>query len=71
MLLKAQNLKVGDQLAEDDGFLWDITEIINETETSMTVRLNSDFSSFKDHWRSGQGCLKTFDKRSILQGVSV
>ncbi|WP_088186410.1 hypothetical protein [Desulfosporosinus sp. FKA] len=70
MLIKAQDLKVGDQLAEDDGFLWDVTEIIDETKTSITVRLNSDFSSFKDHWKSGPGSLKTFDKRRSLQGIS-
>ncbi|AFM42933.1 hypothetical protein Desaci_4070 [Desulfosporosinus acidiphilus SJ4] len=70
MLIKALNLKVGDQLAEEDGFLWDVTEIIQETETTITVRLNSDFSSFKEHWRSRSGILKTFDKHRSLQGVS-
>ncbi|WP_434510105.1 hypothetical protein [Desulfitobacterium sp. AusDCA] len=69
MLILARNLKVGDQLSEEDGFLWDVTEIIKETENTITVRLNSDFSSFKEHWKSGSGVIKTFNKLSSFQGV--
>lgn len=70
MLIIAQNLKVGDQLAEDnDGFLFDVTEIIKETEDTITVKLNSDFSSFKDHWTTGAGITKTFYKNSYLYGI--
>lgn len=49
MLIKAADIKAGVQLAENDGFLWDVTEIIRETPKSITVRLNSGFSSFKEH----------------------
>lgn len=70
MFIKAQGLKVGDQIAEQDGFLWHVSEIIRETENAITVKLNSDFSSFKEHWPSGAGIVKTFRKRSTLCGIS-
>lgn len=69
MLIIAQNLKIGDQLADQDGFLFDVTEIIKETEDTITVKLNSDFSSFKDHWTTGNGITKTFHKNSYLYGI--
>ena len=69
MLIKAEGLKVGDQVAEQDGFLWNVTKIIKETEKNITVILNSDFSSFKEHWTTGAGIEKTFRKRSHLHGI--
>lgn len=70
MLIMAQNLKVGDQLAEQDGFLWDVTAILKETEKTITVKLNSDFSSIKQHWTTGPGVQKTFRKGSSLYGIA-
>ena len=70
MIIKAQGLKVGDQVSEQDGFLWDVTEIIKETEKTITVKLNSGFSSFKEHWSNGAGIVKTFRRRSSLCGIA-
>jgi hypothetical protein len=70
MLIKASEIKPGVQLAEADGFLWDVTEIIKETPKTITVRLNSDFSSFKKHWYGNPGITKTFRKTSVLHGVA-
>jgi hypothetical protein len=61
---------VGTQLAEDDGFLWDVTEIIKNATKTITVRLNSDFSSFKNHWTTGEGIIKTFKKTESFNGIS-
>ena len=49
-IIKAEQIKIGTQLAEADGFLWDVVEIIKETPKTITVRLCSDFSSFQQHW---------------------
>lgn len=69
MLIIAEGLKVGDQLAEHDGFLWDVTEIVKVTEKMITVKLHSDFSNYKKHWKTGPGVTKTFRKSSRLFGV--
>lgn len=52
MIIKASDIKIGTQLAESDGFLFDVVEIVKETEKTVTVRLCSDFSSFPAHWRT-------------------
>lgn len=75
MIITAASIKVGTQLAEADGFMFDVTEIVKETEKSITVRLCSDFSSFQNHWttkRDGTpgGIVKTFRKSSRLYGFN-
>jgi len=69
MIITASQIKVGTQLAESDGFLFDVTEIVKETPKTITVRLCSDFSSFKSHWTTNGGILKTFRKTSKLYGI--
>jgi len=69
MIITANQIKVGTQLAEADGFLFDVTEIVKETPKTITVRLCSDFSSFKNHWTTNGGVLKTFRKTSKLYGI--
>lgn len=74
MLIKAKDIKVGSQLAESDGFLWDVVEIVKQTEKSITVRICSDYSSFKNHWTTKPdgtpgGIIKTFRKSTTLYGV--
>lgn len=75
MLIKAKDIKVGTQLAEADGFVWDVAEIVKETEKSITVRICSDFSSFKSHWTikpdgTPGGVIKTFRKSTTLYGIA-
>ncbi len=75
MLIKAKDIKVGSQLAESDGFAWDVVEIVKQTEKSITVRICSDFSSFENHWtvkRDGTpgGVIKTFRKSTALYGIT-
>lgn len=74
MIIKASDIKVGTQLAEADGFLFDVAEIVKETEKSITVRLFSDFSSIPAHWTTKKdgtpgGVIKTFRKSTKLYGV--
>lgn len=69
MLIKASDIKKDMQLAESDGFLWEVTEIIKETQKTITVRLNSDFSNFKSHWKGSEGIIKSFSKDSFIEGV--
>ncbi|MCL2374740.1 MAG: hypothetical protein FWC65_05815 [Treponema sp.] len=74
MTIKAGELKIGDQLAEADGFLFGVAEIAKETPKTITVRLCSDWSSIKAHWTvkpdgTPGGVLKTFLKTSRLRGV--
>lgn len=75
MIIKASEIKVGTQLAEADGFLFDVVEIVKETEKSITVRLCSDYSSFKNHWTikpdgTPGGVIKTFRKSTRLYGTA-
>lgn len=75
MIIKAGELKVGSQVAEADGFLFDVVEVVKETEKSITVRLCSDFSSIKNHWTikpdgTPGGVLKTFRKSTRIYGIA-
>lgn len=75
MIITAAQIKIGTQLAESDGFLWDVAEIVKETPKTITVRLCSDFSSFKQHWTvkpdgTKGGVIKTFRKSSKLYGIA-
>lgn len=75
MIIKASEIKVGTQLAEADGFLFDVVEIVKETEKSITVRLCSNYSSFKSHWTikpdgTPGGVIKTFRKSTRLYGIA-
>lgn len=70
IIINASELKVGQQIPEADGFLFDVIEIVKETEKSITVRLSSDFSSHKTHWKENGGVLKTFRKSTKLYTMS-
>lgn len=75
LIIKAEELKVGSQVAEADGFLFNVVEIVKETEKSITVRLCSDFSSIPAHWtikKDGTpgGVLKTFRKSTRIYGIA-
>lgn len=75
MIIKAGELKVGSQVAEADGFLFDVVEVVKETEKSITVRLCSDFSSIKNHWivkpdGTPPGVPKTFRKSTRIYGIA-
>lgn len=73
-IIKAGEIKVGSQLAESDGFLFDVVEIVKETPKTITVRLCSDFCSFKNLWTvkpdgTPGGAIKTFRKSTRLYGI--
>lgn len=68
-IIKASDIKVGSQLAEADGYLFNVIEIVKETSKTITVRLASDFSSFRNHWSENGGVVKTFRKSSFLYGI--
>jgi DNA-directed RNA polymerase alpha subunit len=70
IVINASELKVGQQVPEADGFLFDIIEIVKETEKTITVRLASDFSSIKSHWSINGGVLKTFRKSTKIYTMS-
>lgn len=69
MIIQAKDIKIGTQLAENDGFMFEVTEIVKETDKSITVKLCSDFSSFKSHWKENGGITKTFRKTTKLYGI--
>ena len=74
MIINAGEIKTGSQLAEADGFLWDVVEIVKETPKTITVRLCSDFYSFEKHWKTKRdgtprGIIKSFRKSSKLYGI--
>lgn len=74
-IIKASEIKVGNKLAERDGYLLDVEEIIKQTEKTITVRLCSDFSPCQNLWtikKNGEkgGIIKTFRKSTRLYGVA-
>ena len=73
-IITASEIKLNTQLAEADGFLWTVEEIVKETAKSITVRLCSDFSNFQEHWTKKKdgtpgGVIKTFRKTTKLYGI--
>ena len=73
-IMGAGELKVGSQVAEADGFLFNVVEVVKETEKSITVRLCSNFTSFKQYWAikpdgTKGGILKTFRKSTKIYGI--
>lgn len=68
--IQANELKVGSQIAEADGYLFDVIEIVKKTDKTITVRLASDFSSIHTHWAKNGGVLKTFRKNTKLYGIA-
>ncbi|MCM3632915.1 hypothetical protein [Paenibacillus camelliae] len=74
MIIVANQIKVGTQLAEASGMMYSVVEIIKETEKSITVRLCNDMASFKEHWTikpNGEkgGAIKTYRKTTKLYGL--
>lgn len=75
MIITANQIKVGSKLAEADGYLLDVTEVVKETEKTITVRLCSDFSACHNLWttkKNGEkgGIIKTFRKTTKLWGIA-
>lgn len=70
MTIKAGDLRVGSHVAEADGFLFDVVEVVRETAKTITVRLASDFSPCKAHWTCNGGVVMTFRKTTVLYGIA-
>lgn len=73
-IIQANEIQVGTQLAESDGFLWEVVEIIKETPKTIKVRICSDYSSFEDHWKVKKdgtqgGLIKSFRKTTQIYGI--
>lgn len=68
-IIKAADLRIGSQIAEADGFLFDVIGIENETPKTITVRIASDFSSIPAHRKRNGGIIKTFKKSTFLYGI--
>lgn len=74
MIILANELRAGMQVAENDGFLFDVAEIVSETLKTITVRLCSDYSSFKEHWTvkpdgTKGGLIRRFNKYALLDVI--
>lgn len=69
LTVKGSEIQVGTQLAEADGFLFEVIAVVRETPQFKVVRLASDFSSFKSHWKSSGGVEKRFKKSCQYYGV--
>jgi len=65
-IITADKLQVGMKVPETDGFLFDVIKIESETDKMITVRLASDFSSMKSHWKINGGVLKKFRKSTKI-----
>lgn len=75
MIIKASEIKAGTKLAESDGYLFNVEEVVKETEKTITVRLCSDFSPCQNLWTIKKnvekgGIIKTFRKSTRIYGVA-
>jgi DNA-directed RNA polymerase alpha subunit len=62
----ASKIKVGMQIPETDGFLFEVKEIVKETEKSITVRLTNDTCIDKNLWSENGGIIKPFRKSTKI-----
>jgi len=65
-LIIAGDLEIGDQIAESDGFLLTVIEVVKETAKTISVKLYSDFSSMKSFQ---EGKIITFRKSTKVYAV--
>lgn len=65
-VIKASEIKVGYTIPESDGFLFEVKEIIKETEKTITVRLINDTTIDKRCWSVNGGLTKNFRKSSNI-----
>lgn len=69
MYIKTEDVIIGTQLAEVDGFLLEVTEIIESDGSGKLVRLNSDFSSSKNLWKGEEGMLMHLENGQLWEGI--
>ena len=68
LTVQGNDIRIGTQLAEADGFLFEVIAIVRETPQYKVVKLASDFSSFKSHWRINGGKERRFKKSCRYYG---
>lgn len=66
--MRAGDLKVGAQVAERDGYLFTVTEIVRETRATITVKLACKFSPMPE---VRAGIQKTLRKSSLLRVAAI
>lgn len=53
--VKMSEVSVGDQVPEEDGFLFDVIEVNEVAGGEIELMLASDFSTNKNHWECNGG----------------
>lgn len=64
--IKVSEVAVGDQIPDEDGFLFEVIEIDEQSEREIELTLASDFSSIPKHWKCNGGVPATFAKDSCI-----
>jgi DNA-directed RNA polymerase alpha subunit len=62
----ASEIKVGYTIPEADGFLFEVKDIIKQTEKTITLRLTNDTCISKNLWSENGGIIKTFRKSTKI-----
>lgn len=68
-IVKACNVSIGDQIPEQDGFLFDVIDVEEVSENEVELTFASDFSSFPRHWKCNGGVIQRFSKHDPLYVV--
>lgn len=68
-IVKACEVSIGDQIPEEDGFLFDVIDVEEISETEVELTLASDFSSIPKHWACNGGVTQKFSKQDQLYVV--
>lgn len=68
-IVKACEVSIGDHIPEEDGFLFNVIDVDEVSETEVELTLASDFSSLTKHWECNGGVRQKFSKRDQLYVV--
>lgn len=68
--IKVSEVAVGDQIPEEDGFLFEVIEIDELSDQEIELTLASDFSSIPKHWKCNGGVPVKFPKDSHISVAS-
>jgi len=63
---QAQEIRVGDQLLETDGFLLDVITVKQISPKTVELSIASDFSSNSSHWATNGGQKQRYSITTLL-----
>ena len=66
---QVQNLKAGNQIAENNGLMWDVIAVEKISKQFYNITIACDFSNFREHWKSNGGKVVKMNGKTLVMAV--